>query len=264
VDSFVLEVPISCIKSGSNDVIGAWAAVYQLCHQGSSHVQGGQLSRMGNPLMNELFIGIGQKGTWNKLSPSEDGFQFDSYVKYPSYAAILNKLFLETVNSALGADLSNIAPTNFPRMDLYYLFQVGFPGINQPLGIPTPGGEMMRLNVTFDPVRREDQNNMGVINGDNAGYPNGRRLGDDAVDISLRVLMGRICHLPLGICVPDDAPVGTVDFTDGAPISAMDFDDEFPYVRLPLPGSPRPYRCSAAALGFSVVICLAGILVSLF
>jgi hypothetical protein len=246
VDSFVLEVPISCIKEpGGTDAIGAWAAVYQLCHQGDQHVQGQQLSRLGNPLMNELIIGIDKKGKWNKLSPSQDGVQFDSYVKYPSYPAILDILFRDIVNNALGATLKNIAPSNFPRLDLYYLFQVGFPGINQPPGVI--GGEMMRLNVSTPPVARENQDRFGVINGDSAGYPNGRRLGDDAVDISLRVIMGRICHLPLGICEPSDAPVGIVDFTDGAPISAMDFDDKFPYVLLPLPGSPRPYRCSSGS-----------------
>jgi hypothetical protein len=272
VDSFVLEVPTACIQSQESDVIGAWAAVYQLCHQGSGHVQGQQLSRMGNPLMNELIIGIGEKGNWNQISPSEDGKQFDSYVKYPSYPAILDKLFRSTVNMALGATLKNIAPSYFPRTDLYYLFQNGFPGLNQPPNIPTVGGEMMRLNVTVPPVARENQKPMGFIDGDAAGYPNGRRPGDDAIDISLRVVMGRLCYLLQPAVCADittaqtKAPVGLVDFTDGAPISAMDFDDQFPYLRLPLPGSHRPYRCGASRVyaGVSFMLLLIGAILSAF
>ena len=80
---------------------------------------------------------------------------------------------------------------------------------------------------------------------DLAGFPNGRRPGDDTVDIALRVVMGRLCHpvpiqgaqTDLGLCSPEDAPVGTVPFTDGAPISATELKDTFPYLNDPLPGA---------------------------
>ena len=77
-----------------------------------------------------------------------------------------------------------------------------------------------------------------MIAGDNAGYPNGRRLGDDVVDISLRVVMGKLCTLSLG-CVPGDAPSGGIGFTDGAYVDDSFFDATFPYVKNPLPGSPQ-------------------------
>jgi hypothetical protein len=76
-----------------------------------------------------------------------------------------------------------------------------------------------------------------VIGGDNAGFPNGRRPGDDVVDIELRVAMGRLCTLNLG-CKPADAPSGAVDFTDGALVNDSQFDAGFPYLLDPLPGSP--------------------------
>ncbi len=95
---------------------------------------------------------------------------------------------------------------------------------------------------------RAQQQPLGVAAGDLAGFPNGRRPGDDSVDIALRVVMGALCYpLPigpggsaveLGLCTPQDAPVGNVAFTDGAPLSAMDLDNAFPYLLTPYPGSP--------------------------
>ena len=85
----------------------------------------------------------------------------------------------------------------------------------------------------------------GVAGDDLAGFPNGRRPGDDVVDIALRVVMGRLCHpIPvagedtdLELCAPEDASVGTVPFTDGAPVDASMIDSSFPYLRTPIAGS---------------------------
>jgi hypothetical protein len=74
---------------------------------------------------------------------------------------------------------------------------------------------------------------LGVIGGDNAGFPNGRRPGDDVVDIELRVLMGKLLSSA-------DAPSGQLLFTDGAYVDSTFFDASFPYIRTPLPGSPQP------------------------
>jgi hypothetical protein len=71
-----------------------------------------------------------------------------------------------------------------------------------------------------------------VIGGDAAGFPNGRRPGDDVVDIELRVAMGKLLS-------PADAPSGQLDFTDGALVDASRFSTSFPYLRTPLPGSPN-------------------------
>ena len=83
------------------------------------------------------------------------------------------------------------APTNIPRNDLVKTFLTGFPGLNEDGSV----GEVMRLNTATPPTPRDEQSNLGVAGGDLAGYPNGRRPGDDAVDISLRVLMGNLCHV---------------------------------------------------------------------
>jgi hypothetical protein len=82
------------------------------------------------------------------------------------------------------------------------------------------------------------QNNLGVIGGDVAGFPNGRRPGDDVVDIALRVVMGKLCKLNIG-CVPADAPAGDAPLTDGALVNDSFFDNAFPYLKTPLPGSPN-------------------------
>ena len=123
----------------------------------------------------------------------------------------------------------------------------GFTGVNS-FGEAAQASEMMRLNTSIPATARELQHPLGVAAGDLAGFPNGRRPGDDVVDIALRVVMGALCHdLPLGangdpvnlgICDPDDAPVGNVAFTDGAPLSGADLDNRFPYLITPYPGSP--------------------------
>ena len=104
---------------------------------------------------------------------------------------------------------------------------------------------MVRLNTAIAATNAARQSTFGVAGGDLAGFPNGRRPGDDVVDIELRVAMGRLCHpltiggdsVDLGLCKPADAPIGLAPITDGAPVSAADFDVAFPYLRTPFPGS---------------------------
>ena len=119
----------------------------------------------------------------------------------------------------------------FPRNDLVQVFLTGVPGLNQPANVNA--SEMLRLNTTTavqnDPAQ---QNNLGVIAGDNAGFPNGRRPGDDVVDIALRAAMGVL----LGN--NPNAGSNTAPYTDGATVNAQNFDTSFPYLRNPLPGSP--------------------------
>jgi hypothetical protein len=105
---------------------------------------------------------------------------------------------------------------------------------------------MLRLNTAIKATPAATQSTFGVVGNDLAGFPNGRRPGDDVVDIALRVVMGRLCYpIPvagvqtaLGLCQPTDAAVGLVAFTDGAPVSAANFDATFPYLQTPWPGSP--------------------------
>jgi len=97
--------------------------------------------------------------------------------------------------------------------------------------------EELRLNLSV-PVT-DKPNRLGVLAGDLQGFPNGRRLTDDVVDIELRVAMGVLCTLNMGGCTPGDAPSGSLHYTDGAYTSDAFFAAEFPYLRAPLKGSPN-------------------------
>lgn len=269
VTSIALELPIECLTGTGNGVIGGWTTASlpqaQLrdpspTYNGTTR-QGGamvQVSRLSAPLVNEVVIGLKDKDLFNAARPTQDG-GLATYVTNPTLPALLDLLFRDAVGAT-----SNIAPSNFPRNDLVTAFLTGFPGVNQ-LATVT-GSEMMRLNTAFPVTPRDDQNTFGLVAEDLAGFPNGRRPGDDTVDIALRVVMGALCHdLPLGaelgvagavedtptdlvnlnLCGADRdasiaaAPVGNAAFTDGAPLSAAELQNAFPYLNTPIPGSPN-------------------------
>jgi hypothetical protein len=185
-----------------------------------------QVSRLGSPLVNEVVIGLKDKNLFNASHPNGDG-QFADYVTNPTLPEILEILFG-------GAGVR--APNNFPRNDLIAAFLTGIQGLNQ-LGGPS---EMLRLNTSIAAKSAAQQNDLGLLGGDNAGFPNGRRPGDDVVDIELRVAMGVVCHAFPGVfCNPADAPSGTLPFTDGTLQTAGQFASVFPYLLPPIPGSPN-------------------------
>ena len=253
VTEIALEIPKSCVTGSGNGTIGAWttASLPQArilnpkASFNKTEVNGGawvQVSRLGSPLVNELVIGLKDKDRFSVSEPKNDG-QFADYVTHPSLPELLNILFKDAVNTTLGANLKTLAPTHFPRNDLVTAFLTGFPGVNQ-LAKVTPS-EMLRLNTGIAATTADKQSNFGVAGNDLAGFPNGRRPGDDVVDIALRVVMGRLCYpIPvngvdtdLGLCKPADASVGNVPFTDGAPLNASMIGTSFPYLADPLPGS---------------------------
>jgi Domain of unknown function (DUF4331) len=253
ITTLALELPKQCLVGSGNGVIGGWTSASlrrsrvanaPVGETGPLTVAGpwAQVSRLSNPLVNEVVIGLPDKDAFNASEPSGDG-QFATYVTNPTLPALLDVLFRDAVNATLGTDIPNLAPANLPRVDLVTAFLTGFNGVNQ-LETVTPS-EMIRLNTAIAPTPAAGQSTFGVAGGDLAGFPNGRRPGDDVVDIALRVVMGRLCHpltiggdqVDLGLCDPADAPVGLAPLTDGAPISADDFDAAFPYLRTPLPGS---------------------------
>ena len=232
--SIVLEVPISCLTQGLTDVIGGWTAARVARNQmfesdpgfndpvkGSGQLV--QVSRLGMPLVNEVVIGVPDKNRFNASRPDGDG-RFATYVTNPTLPELLELLF--------GVE----APNNFPRQDLLAAFVTGIDGLNA-FGF----GEMQRLNVTILPAPKGSQQNLGALAGDFAGFPNGRRPGDDVVDIELRVAMGVLCHAFPGAfgCGPEDAPSGTLAYTDGAVVDDGFFSDRFPYLATPVPGSPN-------------------------
>ena len=240
VTAFALEVPTACLLNATaNDpVIGAWttASLRQARlinpsprHDGDVSREGGawvQVSRLSAPLVNEVVIGLKDKDRFNSSKPSADA-QFADYVTNPTLPALVEILY-----GSAGVK----APTNFPRKDLVAAFLTGVKGVNQ-AKVLTPS-EMLRLNTSIAPTAAADQKRLGVIGGDNAGFPNGRRPGDDVVDIALRVVMGKLCTLNIE-CAPADAPSGAIQFTDGAWLDASMIDAAFPYLKSPLAGSPQ-------------------------
>ena len=242
VTTIALELPVACVV-GSGNIVGGWttASLRQgrlldptpTAGHGTTDLNGGawtQVSRLGMPLVNEVVIGLKDKDRFNGSKPEDDA-QFADYVTNPTLPALIELLYP-----------SAPAPTRFPRSDLVAAFLTGIAGVNQPAGV-TPS-EMLRLNASIPPTLRADQNNLGVLGGDNAGFPNGRRPGDDVVDAELRVAMGVLCHatgagdaLAVG-CQAGDAPAGLAPLTDQVRQQSSQFTDVFPYLRTPIAGSP--------------------------
>lgn len=238
VTSLALELPIACLTAGNQTTLGAWstASVRQARVMNPNATydrparEGGawtQVSRLGMPLVNEVVIGLRDKDRFSASHPRDDA-QFLTYVTHPTLPAVLELLF------------SAPAPTIFPRNDLVAAFLTGVTGVN------ANGAtcEYLRLNTALPATPAASQNNLGAaacfVNGvltlnnagcDPAGFPNGRRPGDDVVDIELRVSMGFL----LGNNV--DAPSRNVPFHDAVLQDASQFDTTFPYLRAPLPGA---------------------------
>lgn len=246
ITTLALEVPISCLKAAADrPIIGAWttASVRQAqvinpdaTYARPSRVGGAwtQVSRLGMPLVNEVVIGLKDKDRFNSSEPRNDA-QFAAYVTNPTLPALLEVLF--------GPALK--APTVFPRADLVAVFLTGVEGVNKPANGAT--AEMQRLNTDLPPTAKDAQNNLGAaacfVNGtltlnnagcDPAGFPNGRRPGDDVVDIALRVSMGYL------FANDTQAPSRGVPLHDGVLQDADQFDSTFPYLTTPLPGATNP------------------------
>ncbi len=240
VTTIALEVPTSCLtQNASNPVIGGWQTAalprnrvltqtptfMNPTNSGGDFVQ---VSRLGMPLVNEVVIGLKDKDLFNAASPKGDA-ALATYITNPTLPAIIQVLF---------GQAGVRAPTNFPRRDLVAAFATGIQGLNF-LSDGQPH-EMMRLNTSIAAKPAAQQNNLGVLAGDTAGFPNGRRPGDDVTDIELRVAMGVLCHAFPGVyCNPADAPSGTLPYTDQVLQDASQFDSTFPYLKAPLPGSPN-------------------------
>jgi len=159
-----------------------------------------------------------------------------------------------------------VAP-DFPRVDLVTALHQGVPGINRPLYQADDDddddrhdhhhhddqhddddddhvvfADLLRLNVTMAPVAFASQSPLGLLHDLTNGYPNGRRIGDDAVDITLRVAMGVLCTVLdgalCGLASAADAPAtASLEYTDQAPVRACMFPTSFPYLNPPIPGS---------------------------
>ena len=203
VNTIALQVPKAELLGGGDPIFGVWSTTSPL----NSINTPIQVSRLGNPLVNEVVIPVKDKDKFNASKPVNDP-QFLSYVTDPELA----RLF-QTVHG--------IPAPATPRNDLVQLFLTGLPGLNKDANYTRPG-EMLRLNTSIPPAATP--NRLGVIGGDKAGYPNGRRLADDVVDISLQVVEGELVGRPN-------------DLSDKVNANDKAFGAHFPYVALPVSGS---------------------------
>ena len=248
VTSLAMEVPTACLTAGKETVIGGWttASLPQIrvlndnVKDASSSKEVGalrQVSRLGMPLVNEVIIGLKDKNKFNKSQPKDDVRDFGNYVVTPTLPVLIQALF-------------GVPAPAFPRTDLVSAFATGIKGLNQPANVKP--GEMVRLNTAIPATPLASQDPMGVLNlTDLAGFPNGRRLVDDVVDIELRVAEGILCTagvkaatLALGVdtgCGANVAPdINGSAFTDGARSSNSQVSTEaFPYLLTPIAGSPN-------------------------
>ena len=253
VTSLALEIPTACLTHGSDPVIGAWttaslrqAAILNPVPQSDKSVasvgpqtsptgpdlRGGswvQVSRLGAPLVNEVVIGLPDKDRFNASRPKDDG-QFADYVTNPALPILLQALF-----GSAGVK----APNVYPRTDLVAAFLTGVPGLNQPAHVKA--SEMLRLNTATAVTPAAMQKDLGVLAGDSAGFPNGRRPIDDVVDIELRVAMGALLAPFDGSSAdpdPSSDPSRQLHYTDGALPNPSEYLTVFPYLNTPLAGSP--------------------------
>lgn len=247
VTTLALEIPKSCLVAGNDPVIGGWTT--SSIRQGqlidptpksglaTTSVPGGswtQVSRLGQPLVNELVIGLPVKDLFNGSRPKDDA-QFLQYVTNPTLPALLE----------IALNLPGSAPKNIPRNDLVTTFLTGLKGLNQPLNVSP--SEELRLNTSIAPTPVAAQGRLGVAGGDNAGYPNGRRPKDDVVDISLAVVEGGLCvlngtadALKLGAaCNPSAVPLGAtaLKLNDAVDQAVVPLLPTFPYLFTPTPGA---------------------------
>ena len=199
VHTVSLQVPLSQLDNGGNHVVGVWSAserpvtkVTLAKSRGRKVLQTTtgwkQVSRLGEPLINELLIPTELKDKWNASTPDKDK-QFEQYYSSPVLAKLLNQLYPQ---------FGPFTETN--RTDLVSVLLTGLkePNLNY---TGTTLADEIRLNLAIPPTAPVGHGNrLGVLGGDLAGYPNGRRLEDDVIDISERAVGGVLIghSLPLG------------------------------------------------------------------
>jgi len=207
VNSVALQLPTDMITASKDQpVVGIWSTTQRKNAQGSYE----QVSRLGNPLVNEVVNPLKDKDRFNADSPWNDG-QFLKNVTDPELPKLMEAIY-------------KIKAPAKPRNDLVDVFLKGVKGLNQPPNVRP--AEMLRLNTSVKPAA--DPKRLGVLDGDNAGFPNGRRLTDDVVDISLQVVEGEL--------------VGSKnDLGDAVDVNDQKFGDSFPYLAEPVAGSRGPF-----------------------
>jgi hypothetical protein len=215
VNSIAIEVPASMITVKGSPVIGAWGATYRAAttmRTTTGSKDSGdlvQIQRMANPLINELIIPTGSKDAWSQSEPKKDS-DFAKYALDPLLARVMNAVF-------------GIAVPNPPRTDLLPLVQYG---VTDHAG---PVADLLRLDTSVPPTAAASRSRLGGLAGDAAGFPNGRRLSDDVVDIALRVVAGALAG----------SPYNQYRLGDGVNTNDVPNQETFPYVAFAQSGRDR-------------------------
>jgi hypothetical protein len=262
VHSIAIQVPKKMLTKDGSDptnpasatsVIGVWTAAYrqQVRMYETSGAEGEvgpwvQISRLGNPLFNEVIVPMGEKDSWNAMQPSSDS-AFAKYVAHPELADLLPILYhAPGSTSTLFPNLAALNKSGAARVDLEAVLLTGIPsgivgGFQNYTGAVL--ADMLRLNMAIPPAGTPS--NLGILGGDLAGFPNGRRVFDDVVTIELRAVAGATYGLVDSSFTPD-AAAGEV--SEGLTSSAGDLTamgtenylDRFPYLGRPYSGYSTP------------------------
>jgi hypothetical protein len=225
--SFVLQVPESEVTrngkpvadaKAANAVVGVWSTTERkrgsVLSSGRKRGKGSrndgwvQVSRLGNPLINEVIIPIGKKDKFNATSPADDAKNFGKFALNPEPARLINALF-------------NLGVKETNRTDIVQALLTGVPGLTQ-IGKDPAAADTLKLNLGVPPAANPSR--FGVLAGDTAGFPNGRRLIDDVVDIELRVIAGAL--------LPADQGGKQIPLGDGVDQNDKPLRSQFPYVAL--------------------------------
>jgi hypothetical protein len=229
VHSFALKLPEKAITrdkkavsapDAPNAAVGVWASTERrklVVSNGRGRGGRGryvQVNRLGNPLINELFIPLSRKDEFNRSRPSTDAKKFGQYALEPELIKAINALF------GLGCKETD-------RTDIVQALFTGIPDVTQISSKSVPA-DTLKLNLGVPPTDPAHANRFGVIGGDNAGLPNGRRLFDDTVDIYLRVACGFL--------IPENQGGKKLPLGDGVDVNDKPFLPTFPYAAAPTSG----------------------------
>jgi hypothetical protein len=247
VHSIAIQIPISALTANGsvpssitspNAVLGVWAAASRRKMRirdraNNERSEAGpwvQVSRLGNPLFNEVLVPMSRKDEWNAIDPSDDE-DFLQYVQHPELAKLLPVLYPK--------QFPHLEALTAPRADLVAIFLTGFPaGVVPPFVSASKSGvlaEMLRLNVAVAPSSKP--NALGFLGGDLGGYPNGRRVADDVTNIALRAVAGATYPLVNKKYEPDAAVAAVEQGITPAPGRSQ---GTFPYVTTPHDGYDFP------------------------
>lgn len=253
VHTIAIQVPINKLTrnntyptdpSDPNAVIGVYASASrrkakvrnlgQAQSSANNNVESGpwmQVSRLANPLINEVIIPLGLKDLWNSLDPRFD-HQFVEYYQHPEVSSLLPVLYPGV--------FPNLAALSAARADLVAILLTGIPAGIVP-GFQNYTGntqaDLIRLNVAVPPT--SNPNILGVVGGDLAGFPNGRRISDDVVTIELRALAGVTYPLIDPTFTPDAASAKVTDGVDPGNAN-LTYLPHFPYLGIPYDGFDHP------------------------